>query len=249
MKQATFCFVAQLNDFLNPGNKGKAIRVSFKGRQSAKHLIEALHVPHTEVGEIFANGTTVGFSYLVSDGDHITIFPVANGYPDVDQAGEGDEVSAPRFVLDNHLGRLARYLRMLGFDTLYSNDYQDDELAEISEREQRFLLTRDRGLLMRKIITRGYCVRSKDPRKQFIEIAERFDLLDKLSPFQRCLRCNSPLQPVAKDEIVDRLQPLTKKYYHEFHICSGCSHVYWKGSHYQRMNRFIQQARSQGQGC
>jgi uncharacterized protein with PIN domain len=242
MKHSTFRFYSQLNDFLHLSQRGKIISVSFQGRQSVKHLIEALRVPHTEVGDIHANGASVELSYLVCDGDHISVYPVANGYPGANSTGE--EENAPCFVLDNHLGRLARYLRMLGFDTLYCNDYQDDELARISEHDGRILLTRDRGLLMRKVVTQGYCVRSKDPEQQFAEVAERFDLFGRLKPFQRCLSCNSPLHPVAKEDIIDRLQPLTKKYYHEFRICLECDQVYWKGSHYRRMEAFLSQVRT-----
>lgn len=244
MKQATFCFSDQLNDFLHPGQRGETIRVSFQGRQSVKHLIEALHVPHTEVGEMRANGALVDFSYLVRDGDFVHILPIANDRPEVVSIEAQDLGDAPRFVLDNHLGKLARYLRILGCDTLYRNDYQDDELAQISGQDRRFLLTRDRGLLMRKVITQGYCVRSKYPKQQLAEVAERFNLFDRLRPFPRCLRCNGQLQPVAKEDIADRLQPQTKKYYHEFRICPECNQIYWKGSHYEHMEKFLEVIRN-----
>ena len=241
MKQVTFYFLDKLNDFLPLSQRGKSIPISFQGRQSIKHLIEALHVPHTEVGEMLVNGSSVDFSYLVNDGDHVQVIPITKGYPGADSIDDKESDGAPRFVLDNHLGKLARYLRMLGFDALYSNNYQDDELAQISEQDGRFLVTRDRGLLMRKTIARGYCVRSKEPKQQFVELVERFDLFDRIRPFQRCLRCNGQLQPVAKADILDRLEPLTIKYYNEFQICPECCQIYWKGSHYKRMESFMLQ--------
>jgi uncharacterized protein with PIN domain len=148
-------------------------------------------------------------------------------------------------MLDNHLGQLATYLRMLGFDCLYRNDYQDVELAEVSVEENRVLLTRDRRLLMRKTIRRGYCIHQTDPRLQAAEVLKRFNLIDQVKPFQRCLRCNSPLEVVRKQDIIDRLEPLTKKYYDEFRICPSCKQVYWKGSHYENMQQLISQLEAQ----
>jgi uncharacterized protein with PIN domain len=136
---------------------------------------------------------------------------------------------------------------MLGFDTLYQNDYPDEELARISSQEGRILLTRDRGLLKRSAVTHGYCVRETDPREQVREVLQRFDLFGAVKPFRRCMRCNSILQPVAKEAISHRLPPKTRQYYDEFRICRACDQVYWKGSHYQRMQRFIQSVLAQEQ--
>lgn len=247
MKWASFRFYAELNDFLSPRRKEEVVKVSFQGRQSVKHLIESLHVPHTEVGEMRVNGEAVDFSYLVQDGDQVQVYPAPNGYPAGEGEGAYEEMPGwPLFILDNHLGKLARYLRMLGFDSLYRNDYQDEELAEVAEQENRILLTRDRGLLMRKTIQHGYCVRAKDPKQQLAEVARRFDLFDRIEPFQRCLRCNSPLCRVSKEAVLHRLQPLTRKYYHEFHLCPMCDQVYWRGSHYEKMEGFLRGVREGG---
>lgn len=235
MNQATFHFYGELNDFLPDFKKDKAVHCSFNSDQSVKHLIEAEGVPHTEVGHILANGVPVDTSYLVDDGDLITVYPLAqNGSLPL----RPEEV---RFVLDNHLGRLAGYLRMLGFDALYRNDYQDDELAEVAERQDRLLLTRDRRLLMRNQVRRGYWVRSKIPRQQVREVVGRFVLAGQVVPFRRCIRCNGLLQPTSKEAVVDRLQPLTRLYFDEFRICPDCDQVYWKGSHYERMQQLIDQ--------
>ena len=149
-----------------------------------------------------------------------------------------------------HLGKLAVYLRWLGFDTLYRNDYADEELARISVEEKRILLTRDRNLLKRRIITHGYFVRATDPKQQIAEVLNHFDLFDKIRPFQRCLRCNQPLRPVEKAIILERLEPLTHQYYNEFHICDACDQIYWRGSHYEHMQHFLTNLiieKSQGQ--
>jgi uncharacterized protein with PIN domain len=234
MNQATFIFYGELNDFLTDTKKGKPLQCTFNSDQSVKHLIESAGVPHTEVGRILANGVPVDGSYLAEDGDQITVYPLAETGCSPLRAGEA------RFVLDNHLGRLAGYLRMLGFDALYRNDYQDDELADVAERQDRLLLTRDRRLLMRNQVRRGYWVRSKIPRQQVREVVRRFALAGQVTPFLRCIRCNGLLQPVSKDEVLDRLQPLTRLYFDEFRICADCSQVYWKGSHYERMAKFIE---------
>lgn len=241
MNQATFSFSAELNDFLPDWRRGQVIHCEFQGNPSVKHLIESLGVPHTEVGRILVNGVEVDFSYWVQDGDCIEVYPLTNSGREAPD-GTTSELTPPlRFILDNHLGRLANYLRMLGIDALYRNDYQDEELARLAEAEQRILLTRDRRLLMRGRVRRGYWVRAKVPRQQLIEILRRFDLARSIGPFRRCIRCNALLQPVAKEKILDRLEPLTKKYYNEFHICLRCHQIYWKGSHYERMQGFVRQ--------
>jgi len=142
-------------------------------------------------------------------------------------------------VLDNHLGKLAAYLRMLGFDSLYRNDYRDEELAHISANQQRTLLTRDRGLLKRSIVIHGYLVRKTHPHHQMMEVLSRFDLFASIFPFRRCLHCNAPLQAVPKESIQHRLLRNTEQHYDEFHICRECDRIYWKGSHYKRMQGLI----------
>jgi uncharacterized protein with PIN domain len=145
-----------------------------------------------------------------------------------------------RFILDVHLGRLAVYLRMLGFDAFYRNDYADEELARLSSQEGRILLTRDRGLLKRNLVTHGCCIRATNPRQQLVEVLRRFDLFASLDPFSRCLHCNGQLQKVDKEAVSDRLPPQTRMYYDEFRRCQNCDRVYWPGSHFQRMQQFIE---------
>jgi uncharacterized protein with PIN domain len=240
MNQAEFRFYAELNDFLPPERQRRPFTHSFQGRVSVKHLIESLGVPHIEVDLILANGESVDFSYIVGDGDRISIYPV---FESLDITSVNHLRPRPLrqtcFILDTHLGQLATYLRLVGFDSLYRNDYEDEELARISSDQGRILLTRDRGLLKRSLVTRGYCVRQTDPEQQLLEVVKRFDLMGSLDPFRLCLGCNGPLQPVSKAEIEDRLQPNTRQYYDDFQICSDCQQIYWKGSHYKRMQRFL----------
>jgi hypothetical protein len=240
MVTATFRFYAELNDFLPPGLRQQTFLHHFNGDASVKDRIEAIGVPHPEVDLILANGQPVDFGYLVQHGDHIAVYPPFHSI-DISAVTQvrPPRLAEPRFVLDGHLGRLANYLRMLGFDVLYRSDFTDEELAAISSQEDRILLTRDRGLLKRKEVMYGYCLRSLNTRRQVTEVLHRFDLLQEIAPFHRCLRCNGLLEPVAKQDVLEQLEPKTKRYFNEFYRCQDCGQIYWKGSHYDRMRRFV----------
>jgi uncharacterized protein len=144
-------------------------------------------------------------------------------------------------VLDTHLGRLASYLRLLGFDAAYQTSYEDAELARVSHAESRILLTRDCGLLKRSEVVYGYFVRATEPKQQVIEVVRRFDLGAEVHPFRRCLRCNSLLMQVAKDSVLERLQPKTRQHYDDFRTCPTCNRIYWAGSHYERMQDLVRE--------
>ena len=240
-------FYEELNDFLPPEQRKVSFEHSFKPPGSIKDLIEALGVPHTEIDLILVNGHSVDFNYPVQDGDRISVYPV---FESLDITPPTRLRPAPlritRFVLDTHPGRLAAYLRLFGFDTLYRNDYDDPTLADISATEHRILLTRDKRLLMRRQITHGHYVRATQPRKQLLEVLTRFDLHKTQRPFTRCMHCNGEIRPVAKDEIETRLLPRTKTWYKEFWQCSQCNKIYWKGSHYQRLQQLIRAANKDG---
>ncbi|MCP4663326.1 MAG: Mut7-C ubiquitin/RNAse domain-containing protein [bacterium] len=241
MRQVHVRFYAELNDFLPVARRQVGFVHTFRGRVSIKDMIESLGVPHTEVDLILVNGGTVDFSYLVEDRDLVSVYPV---FESIDitslERVRPHPLRETRFVLDGHLGRLAVYLRMLGFDAWYQNDCGDAELARVSSHEKRILLTRDRGLLKRSVVTHGYCIRETDSRRQLVEVLERCDLFTSIAPFSRCLRCNGLLEPIAKERIEHRLLPRTREHYDEFRICGGCDRLFWKGSHYQRMQRFIE---------
>lgn len=216
---------------------------NFDGRVSIKDMVESLGVPHTEIEVIAANGQSKDFNYLVQADDAVEVYaefnttgvPLRPPFP-----------GRPAFILDQHLGRLAAYLRMMGFDTLYRNDYHDEELAQVSHDETRILLTRDTGLLKRSLVIYGYFVRETNRQKQLAEITRRFKLLDALAPFKHCMKCNGLLETVAKESIYDQLPDGTAQYYDEFHRCGSCQQVYWKGPHYRRMQAFMEEVIGEG---
>jgi uncharacterized protein with PIN domain len=242
MSQVSFRFYAELNDFLPRAKNGVTFAHFFEGRVSVKDMIEALGVPHTEVDLVLVNGEPIDFTYLVQDGDHISVYPVFESF-DITPVLRlrPRPLRQARFVLDIHLGKLARHLRMLGFDSLYRNNFSDEELADLSSSQSRILLTRDRGLLKRSVVTHGYCLRETDPRRQLFEVLLRFDLFSSIAPFSRCMGCSGLLKPVLKEVIQDQVLPETRRYFDEFQKCDDCGKVYWQGSHYQRMRQFIEQ--------
>jgi hypothetical protein len=242
MTRIYFRFYAELNDFLPRDMRCAEFPYSFDGKQSLKHLIEAAGVPHTEVDLVLVNGSSVDFSYVPADGDRISVYPVFEAF-DIAALSRvrPHPLRQTRFILDSHLGRLAVYLRMLGFDTLYRNDYRDEELARISLAEHRALLTRDRDLLKRGAVAHGYFVRQRNSRDQLIGVLCRFDLADCLSPLTRCLVCNDQLEPVAKEAAAGRVPPRSLEHCDKYWQCPGCGRLYWNGSHHRRMLRFIDQ--------
>jgi uncharacterized protein with PIN domain len=189
---------------------------------------------------ILANGQSVGFDYIPLEGELISVYPVFESF-DVSLVNRlrPKPLREPKFVLDGHLGRLASYLRMLGFDTSYRNDFGDVELAEISVVEKRILLTRDRGLLKCDKVTHGFLIKTRDPKEQLLSVVRRFELGCLINPFTRCISCNGALELVEKDKVIDQIEPKTKKYFNKFKRCSICRKVYWAGSHHERMLKLI----------
>lgn len=239
--QAQFRFYEELNDFLPSQKKKQSFQYRFKGKPSVKDAIEAIGIPHTEVDLIIANGESVGFDYHLRNEDHISVYPVFEGI-DISPIVKLREKPLRRsaFICDVHLGKCARYLRMLGFDTLYENDYDDPKIVAISVARNRILLTRDRKLLHAKVITHGYWIRSQKPKEQVKEVVKRFDLYNQMKPFIRCINCNGLIKKIKKDDVIEQLEPKTKKYYNEFYQCETCGKVYWKGSHYIKMKQTIE---------
>jgi hypothetical protein len=242
--QINIHFHQELNVFLKPVERKTRFDVELKKARSVKDLVESIGVPHTEVDLILVNGKSVDFNYQVQAGDHISVYPTVESL-DISPLRSSlrhcqpKPLDQPVFILDVHLGRLAAYLRMLGFDTLYRNDYDDAELANISADENRILLTCDRRLLMRKQVSYGYFVRTRQPQQQILEILQRFDLYDKQKPFTRCMFCNGKTRPVNKQQIESRLLAKTKKYFDKFYQCESCDKIYWQGSHYLKMQEMI----------
>jgi uncharacterized protein with PIN domain len=240
MKEAYFRFYEELNDFLPVNRKKVSFPYSFRGTPSVKDTIEAIGIPHVEVDLILVNGISVGFDYALQNNDYVSVYPVFEtlNISNVSHLRERP-LREMRFILDVHLGKLAKYLRMLGFDTLYRNDYEDREIIRISFDEHRVILTRDLGLLKVKIVTHGYFVRSQHPKVQVAEVLKHFDLFSAVKPFRRCIKCNEELGMVLKDKIIHQLEPLTRQYFTDFFKCTGCGTIYWKGSHFERMKQFV----------
>jgi uncharacterized protein len=242
MARADFCFYAELNHFLPPQKRLVNFPHYFEERASIKDTIESLGVPHPEVEAMIVNGEAVDFSYIVQDGDNIQVYPISTVKEISTNVSLRPQLpNILRFVLDVHLGKLAASVRMLGFDTLYRNDYDDQELAQISASEQRILLTRDKGLLMRSLVTFGYYIRATNPEQQIVELMRRYDLFKKVLPFQRCIRCNGLLEPVEKLSIIEKIPEKTRIAIDEFHHCRECSQIYWRGSHYEKMQKFLEE--------
>ena len=238
---AQFRFYEELNIFLPKEKRKRAFNYEFKGNPGIKDPIEANGVPHTEVDLIVVNGESVGFDYQLQHGDRVAVYPVFESFDISPIVKLRDKpLRRPAFVLDVHLGALARMMRLLGFDVLYRNDLDDPEIVHISVYQNRIILTRDRRLLFAKVVTHGYWVRNTHPEKQIEEVLDRFDLRNQVHPFQRCTSCNGRVSRVEKSEILDRLEPKTIKYYHEFYRCEACDRIYWKGSHYERIIQKIE---------
>ena len=193
-------------------------------------------MPHSEVELVVANGRSVGFDYRLADGDRIAVYPMFEAI-DVGPALRLRPCPLRRtaFVVDVNLGRLARRLRMLGFDTAYRNNYKDAEVVRQSVDEHRIILTRDRRLLFHRAVTHGLWIRSTDIDRQLVEVLDRLDLHGSVEPFRRCIECNGEVEPVARERIEDRLEPLTRRHYDEFYRCLHCGRIYWPGSHYEHM--------------
>jgi len=243
---ATFRFYEELNDFLAPTRRKREFVHEFKHRTSVKDMIESLGVPHTEIEVILVNGESVGFDRNVEDGDRIAVYPMFEAL-DVSPLVRLRErpLRDVRFALDANLGALTRYLRLCGFDALYRNDWRDEDLARCAVTERRVLLTRDRELLKRSIVTHGYFVRAHKPRGQLKEVCERLDLWNAIVPYRRCIRCNGLLEAVDKAAVVEELEARTRECYDEFSRCATCRRVYWRGSHVARMETLLKSLHDQ----
>ncbi|MCU0406744.1 MAG: Mut7-C ubiquitin/RNAse domain-containing protein [Ignavibacteriaceae bacterium] len=234
-------FYEELNDFLPEEKKKKRFAHQFIDRTSVKDLIESLGVPHTEIDLILVNGKSVNFKYLINDGDNISVYPMFESFDITEvQQLRPKPLRNPKFVADVHLGKLTKYLRMIGLDVLYKNNFEDDEIVSISLKEKRAILTKDRGILKRNEVTHGYWIRTTKAEAQAKEVLERFNLQKEIKEFSRCIECNDLLEPIKKEEIINQLPPKVKQTKEEFRFCPSCKKIYWKGTHYRRMLAFVQ---------
>lgn len=238
-KSAFFRFYGELNDFLPPQKRQQQFSYEFSCSPAVKDAIQAVGVPQAEVFLILVNGAPTDFAYNIDINDQISVYPIITKFTIGKNPIQRKPLQHQKFVLDCHLGKLARHLRMLGFDTLYRNDINDDEIIELSAQEDRIVLTRDLAILKCNAVTHGYYPRSQDPGQQLEEIIKRFDLMSHAQPFSRCMDCNGHLEAVEKGVIIHKLEPQTRDHFEEFFQCDQCGKVYWKGSHYERMCEWL----------
>ena len=224
---------------------GTVIQRELRERTAVKDVIESCGIPHPEIDLILIGNEPVGFEYLLERDADVSVYPISQDRFTTFAENRLQILRIKRFIADCHLGKLVRDLRLLGLDVDYEPTAEDRQLLEAATSGNRALLTRDRRLLMHAVVHHGYYLRSQDPLEQTIEVLRRFDLSTSLAPFTRCLRCNEPLEPVEKTEIIDRLEPLTKIYYEQFRRCSGCGQLYWPGSHFKKLEARVSKLRQQ----
>lgn len=239
-KEVELRFYEELNDFLPPARRKKSFRHRFRGSRSVKDLVESLGVPHTEIDVILVDGESVGFERRLSGGERVAVYPTFERL-DVSSLTRlrPEPLREPKFIADVHLGKLARYLRLLGFDTVYERDLDDAAIASRARAEHRIVLTRDRGLLKRSEVTHGHAVRSMDADAQLLEVVEAFDLRARIAPFSRCLKCNGAVRSIARELVEHRLPKYTRLAYDRFFRCEQCGSVYWPGAHFARLRSLV----------
>ena len=236
MNSASFRFYGSLNDLLPRDRRGQTLLRQFFAASPVKDCIESFGVPHTEVELVTVNGEPVDMARRVEPGDRVAVYP---HFESIDAAGLVNGDGPLRFILDVHLGRLAAYLRMLGFDALWNNAAADPELARGAAEQDRILATRDRHLLMRNEVRRGCWIRSTDPHLQLAQVVRRYRLFDAVRLFTRCLVCNGELRAAGDEAIRDKVPPHAAEHHNDFRQCGECGRVFWKGSHYERMMALI----------
>jgi uncharacterized protein with PIN domain len=238
-------FYEELNDFLPEERRKRAIAIEVDRARSVKDAIESLGVPHTEVDLVIVDGRSVDFGHLLRGGERVAVYPMFEALDITPLVRlRPRALRDPRFVADTHLGKLARHLRMAGFDTLYGNDWDDDRIAAIARAERRTILTRDRGLLRRRDVERGYCVRAVESEAQLGEVVERLQLEPLIHPFTRCRECNTLLEDLERDAVRERVPQKVLDLYERYKRCPTCGRVYWEGTHYRRMQGVLERVRS-----
>lgn len=238
-KSVTFRFYAQLNDFLPIHKRGKPFLYYFWGNPSINNAIQAQHVPHTEVNMILVNGRRVKPDFRIKPGDRISVYPDFK-LLNTDGFHQAKEPTDPqKFVVDANLGKLTKYLRMLGFDSLYDNRFEDEEIIRIATDEDRLILTRDLEMLKNSKVTQGYFLRSSQPEQQLLEVNEKFDLYRYFRAFSRCMICNGRVKSVEKSKVKDLVKEETYRIFSDFYQCNQCRQIYWKGSHYEKMEALV----------
>lgn len=235
LNKAEFVFYSDLNFFLPYDKKGKTIPFDFKDNPSIKDCIESLGIPHTEVGLIKLKDENIDFTYKVNGADSFHIYPVNYSQESRESTLLRPKIKEYKFMVDANIGKMSKYLRMMGFDTYYDLSIDDKEIVEIAEKQNRIILTRDIGMLKRKIATHGYFIRNTDISEQAVEVINRFDLQDKITPFSICLECNSKIEKTEKPKVEKLVPERVYKQFEDFYECKTCNKIFWKGSHYDKM--------------
>lgn len=240
---ATFDYFGNLPELLKRNYRELPFTYRFKEHPGVKDAIETMGVPHTEVDMILANGRSVAFNYQLQHKDLLEVYPLGHDVKAKTCLHLTPARPSPaRFILDVHLGKLARRLRLLGIDSDYRNDFPDAEIMQRAFAEHRIILTRDRGILKHRKVTHGYLVRSDHVDVQLGEVMQRFQLVEEVQPWSRCMACNGKLEDVEKQVVLDRLEPKTRRYYDEFRRCTKCDQIYWQGSHFKKIKGWLARA-------
>lgn len=233
-------FYEELNDFLPSERRKRSFTCPIGEPRSVKDLVESFGVPHTEIDVILVDGESVGFEHRLHGGERVAVYPQFERF-DVGSVTRlrPEPLREPKFIADVHLGKLARYLRLVGFDTVYERELDDAAIAERARDEWRIVLTRDRGLLKRRIVTHGHAVRSTKADDQLVEVIDAFDLRRKVRPFTRCVKCNGEVVAVAKADVEARLPKWTRLEYERFCRCQVCDSLFWAGAHFSRLRVLV----------
>jgi len=234
-------FYEELNDFLDPPKRKKDYQIAIPVKRTVKDIVEGEGVPHVEIDLILVNGNPVRFDHHVHDGDRISVYPefeLLDISPVIRLRPE--PLRQTRFIIDANLGRLSRYLRMLGFDTLFDMNLGDEDIIRIAGEDKRIILTRDLGILKNSKVRRGYFIRNQQPDQQLKEVTRKFNLKGQIKPFSRCIACNGKILQIPKIKILDQVPEQVYLLFEEFFQCNQCLRVYWKGSHHQRMLQKIE---------
>lgn len=241
METVVFRFYQELNDFLPAERRFRDVAYQYSAKTAVKDAIEAIGIPHVEVDLILADGESVDFSWTLSPGSRIAVYPVFESF-DIARTTKLRPVALRevRFALDVHLGKLTKRLRLLGFDSMPPPSADDPTFAAFAKRERRVMLTRDRELLKRREITHGYWLRSTQAEAQTREVVRRFDLARAVRPFTRCTICNGLLQRHEDAAVDQRIPDAVRAFHQELYRCPQCGRIYWPGSHFTRLAAFVE---------
>ncbi|HOX26132.1 MAG TPA: Mut7-C RNAse domain-containing protein [Candidatus Krumholzibacteria bacterium] len=191
---------------------------------SIRDALEALGIPHGEIGRILLDGAAASLADLVGDGSRVEAWPAVPA-----------DLADPRFLCDLHLGKLVRLLRFCGFDTLWEPGLREAALARLAVRDRRTVLSRHRALLKRSAIGSSLLIRSNRPDAQLAEVLQRFRLAGRIRRPGRCATCNGTLVATAKADVPAPIPPRTAAWLDEYWVCAGCGQVFWEGTHVQRL--------------